>query len=162
MKKYIHIAKCMKPTLTEEASEAIAEEYSRLRSQDTVDTDIARVCIISVRNLFGFANKCTYPPVTAVSLRTFILTLCPGHHAICGMLSPLSLTMLSAVCSHHYRSPCYLRYALTIIGHHAICSMLSPLSLTMLSAVCSHHYRSPYYLQYALTIICIPPLLIYN
>jgi DNA replication licensing factor MCM3 len=45
MKKYIHIAKCMKPTLTEEASEAIAEEYSRLRSQDTVDTDIARVRI---------------------------------------------------------------------------------------------------------------------
>jgi DNA replicative helicase MCM subunit Mcm2 (Cdc46/Mcm family) len=45
MKKYIHIAKCMKPTLTEEASEAIAEEYSRLRSQDTMDTDIARVCI---------------------------------------------------------------------------------------------------------------------
>lgn len=43
MKKYIHIAKCMKPTLTEEASEAIAEEYSRLRSQDTVDTDVARV-----------------------------------------------------------------------------------------------------------------------
>jgi septin family protein len=45
MKKYIHIAKCMKPTLTEEASEAIAEEYSRLRSQDTMDTDIARVCM---------------------------------------------------------------------------------------------------------------------
>jgi DNA replicative helicase MCM subunit Mcm2 (Cdc46/Mcm family) len=48
MKKYIHIAKCMKPTLTEEASEAIAEEYSRLRSQDTIDTDIARVCINSL------------------------------------------------------------------------------------------------------------------
>jgi DNA replication licensing factor MCM3 len=45
MKKYIHIAKCMKPTLTEEASEAIAEEYSRLRSQDTMDTDVARVRI---------------------------------------------------------------------------------------------------------------------
>ena len=43
MKKYIHIAKHMKPVLTEEASEAIAEEYSKLRSQDTMDTDIARV-----------------------------------------------------------------------------------------------------------------------
>jgi DNA replication licensing factor MCM3 len=43
MKKYIHIAKCMKPTLTEAACEAIAEEYSRLRSQDMMDIDIARV-----------------------------------------------------------------------------------------------------------------------
>lgn len=55
MKKYIHIAKCMKPTLTEEASEAIAEEYSRLRSQDTVDTDVARVCI----NLLRYNVNCS-------------------------------------------------------------------------------------------------------
>jgi DNA replication licensing factor MCM3 len=52
MKKYIHIAKCMKPTLTEEASEAIAEEYSRLRSQDTVDTDVARVRVGEESSLF--------------------------------------------------------------------------------------------------------------
>ncbi|PNF28221.1 DNA replication licensing factor Mcm3 [Cryptotermes secundus] len=51
MKKYIHIAKCMKPTLTEEASEAIAEEYSRLRSQDTVDTDVARTQPVTARTL---------------------------------------------------------------------------------------------------------------
>lgn len=51
MKKYIHIAKCMKPTLTEEASEAIAEEYSRLRSQDTMDTDIARTQPVTARTL---------------------------------------------------------------------------------------------------------------
>jgi DNA replication licensing factor MCM3 len=43
MKKYIHIAKCMKPTLTDEASAAISEEYTQLRLQDTMDTDIARV-----------------------------------------------------------------------------------------------------------------------
>ncbi|GFG31335.1 hypothetical protein Cfor_12894 [Coptotermes formosanus] len=51
MKKYIHIAKCMKPTLTEEASEAIAEEYSRLRSQDTMDTDVARTQPVTARTL---------------------------------------------------------------------------------------------------------------
>ncbi|XP_069692646.1 DNA replication licensing factor Mcm3 [Periplaneta americana] len=51
MKKYIHIAKCMKPTLTEAASEAIAEEYSRLRSQDTMDTDIARTQPVTARTL---------------------------------------------------------------------------------------------------------------
>jgi len=43
MKKYIHIAKCMKPTLTDEASAAISEEYTRLRSQDMMDTNVARV-----------------------------------------------------------------------------------------------------------------------
>lgn len=43
MRKYIHIAKAIKPTLTKEASESIAEEYSRLRSQDSEHTDMARV-----------------------------------------------------------------------------------------------------------------------
>lgn len=43
MRKYIHIAKLMKPTLTQEASDAICEEYSKLRSQDTMETDVARV-----------------------------------------------------------------------------------------------------------------------
>nr|CAD7200819.1 unnamed protein product [Timema douglasi] len=51
MRKYIHIAKCLKPALTEEASEAISEEYSRLRSQDTMDTDIARTQPVTVRTL---------------------------------------------------------------------------------------------------------------
>ena len=31
MKKYIHIAKCIKPVLTEEASELLADEYANLR-----------------------------------------------------------------------------------------------------------------------------------
>lgn len=43
MRKYIHIAKVLKPVLTEEASEVIAEEYSRLRSQDFIESDVARV-----------------------------------------------------------------------------------------------------------------------
>lgn len=43
MRKYIHIARCMKPKLTEEASAVIAEEYSRLRSEDVVESDVARV-----------------------------------------------------------------------------------------------------------------------
>jgi len=34
VKKYIEVAKCIKPVLTEEACEMIGEEYSRLRSQD--------------------------------------------------------------------------------------------------------------------------------
>nr|CAD7458079.1 unnamed protein product [Timema tahoe] len=51
MRKYIHIAKCLKPTLTEESSEAISEEYSRLRSQDTMDTDIARTQPVTARTL---------------------------------------------------------------------------------------------------------------
>lgn len=43
MRKYIHVAKAVTPVLTEEAANHIAEEYSRLRSQDQMGTDIARV-----------------------------------------------------------------------------------------------------------------------
>lgn len=43
MRKYIHIARCMKPKLTEEASEVIASEYSKLRSEESIDSDVARV-----------------------------------------------------------------------------------------------------------------------
>lgn len=43
MRKYIHIARCMKPKLTEEACEVIASEYSKLRSEESLDSDIARV-----------------------------------------------------------------------------------------------------------------------
>lgn len=43
MRKYIHIAKGVTPVLTEEAANHIAEEYSRLRSQEQLGVDIARV-----------------------------------------------------------------------------------------------------------------------
>lgn len=51
MRKYIHIAKCMKPKLGEQACEAIANEYSRLRSQEAVETDVARTQPITARTL---------------------------------------------------------------------------------------------------------------
>lgn len=51
MRKYIHIAKCVKPVLTEDASEVIAEEYSRLRSQEAVESDAARTQPVTVRTL---------------------------------------------------------------------------------------------------------------
>ena len=41
----------MKPVLTEEASEAISEEYSRLRSHDTDTTGVARTQPITARAL---------------------------------------------------------------------------------------------------------------
>lgn len=43
MRKYIHFVKILKPTLTEEASELISNEYSRLRSEDFLENDVARV-----------------------------------------------------------------------------------------------------------------------
>jgi DNA replicative helicase MCM subunit Mcm2 (Cdc46/Mcm family) len=43
MRKYLYIAKCLVPTLTDEVRTALAEEYASLRSQDQVDSDIARV-----------------------------------------------------------------------------------------------------------------------
>uniref|UniRef100_A0A182Q5V4 DNA replication licensing factor MCM3 n=1 Tax=Anopheles farauti TaxID=69004 RepID=A0A182Q5V4_9DIPT len=51
MRKYIHIAKCLKPKLTEEACEMISNEYSRLRSQDLMDSDVARTQPVTARTL---------------------------------------------------------------------------------------------------------------
>lgn len=51
MRKFIHIAKCLKPKLTEESSEAIADEYSRLRNQDMMDSDVARTQPVTPRTL---------------------------------------------------------------------------------------------------------------
>ncbi|XP_012276713.1 DNA replication licensing factor Mcm3 [Orussus abietinus] len=51
MRKYIHIARCMKPKLTEEASIAIAEEYSKLRSEDSLESDVARTQPVTARTL---------------------------------------------------------------------------------------------------------------
>lgn len=55
MRKYIHIAKCMKPTLTEDASNVIAEEFARVRSQDAMDSDVARVS-----NPSKFNSMCSF------------------------------------------------------------------------------------------------------
>lgn len=44
MKKYIHIAKAIKPQLTQEASDIIATEYTKLRDFDLEQSDVARVC----------------------------------------------------------------------------------------------------------------------
>lgn len=51
MRKYIHFVKIMKPVLTEEASEVIAEEYSRLRSEELMDSDVARTQPVTARTL---------------------------------------------------------------------------------------------------------------
>lgn len=51
VKKYIQVAKCMKPNLTEKACEMIGEEYSRLRSQDFDSTDMARTQVVTARAL---------------------------------------------------------------------------------------------------------------
>eukprot|EP00088_Acartia_fossae_P042154 TRINITY_DN4416_c0_g1_i13.p1 TRINITY_DN4416_c0_g1~~TRINITY_DN4416_c0_g1_i13.p1 ORF type:complete len:800 (-),score=269.01 TRINITY_DN4416_c0_g1_i13:315-2714(-) len=50
MKKYIHIAKCIKPTLTDRAADLIAEEYANLRSVD-FNSDLARTQPVTARAL---------------------------------------------------------------------------------------------------------------
>lgn len=44
VRKYIHLARSMKPKLTEGATEYISEVYSEIRSFDTSKTDRERVC----------------------------------------------------------------------------------------------------------------------
>lgn len=52
MRKYIHIAKGMKPVLTRAASDYIAEEYAKLRNQDNLTQDnIARTQPVTARAL---------------------------------------------------------------------------------------------------------------
>ncbi|KAF7663786.1 hypothetical protein LDENG_00200240 [Lucifuga dentata] len=51
MRKYIHIAKSVTPVLTQEAANHIAEEYSRLRSQEQLGADIARTSPVTARTL---------------------------------------------------------------------------------------------------------------
>ncbi|XP_059558226.1 DNA replication licensing factor MCM3 [Myotis daubentonii] len=51
MKKYIHVAKIIKPILTQESATYIAEEYSRLRSQDSMSSDTARTSPVTARTL---------------------------------------------------------------------------------------------------------------
>jgi DNA replication licensing factor MCM3 len=51
MKKYISVVKCIKPKLSEQACELISNEYSRLRSQDHTDSDVARTQPVTARSL---------------------------------------------------------------------------------------------------------------
>ncbi|GIY50960.1 zygotic DNA replication licensing factor mcm3 [Caerostris darwini] len=51
MKKYIHLAKTVKPTLTPEACERLSEEYAKLRAFDTQNSDIARTQPVTARSL---------------------------------------------------------------------------------------------------------------
>ncbi|KAL7888139.1 hypothetical protein AOLI_G00031130 [Acnodon oligacanthus] len=51
IRKYIHVAKLVKPVLTQEASDYIAEEYSKLRSHDQINSDSARTMPVTARAL---------------------------------------------------------------------------------------------------------------
>nr|AAI67938.1 MCM3 minichromosome maintenance deficient 3 [Xenopus tropicalis] len=51
MRKYVYVAKIFKPVLTQEAASFIAEEYSRLRNQDQLSTDVARTSPVTARTL---------------------------------------------------------------------------------------------------------------
>lgn len=39
MRKYIHLARGLKPQLTKDAADLISEEYTKLRNQDNLETD---------------------------------------------------------------------------------------------------------------------------
>jgi len=44
MRKYIHVAKALKPALTQPASDLLSEEYAKLRSHDMMSQEnVARV-----------------------------------------------------------------------------------------------------------------------
>ena len=43
LKKYIHVARALKPVLTREACDLISSEYAKLRAQETANRDTAKV-----------------------------------------------------------------------------------------------------------------------
>lgn len=51
MKKYISVVKCIKPKLSEQACELISNEYSRLRSQESMESHVARTQPVTARTL---------------------------------------------------------------------------------------------------------------
>lgn len=51
MKKYVHVAKLIKPQLTRDACDTISTEYAKLRAQETVGTDKAKTQPVTARTL---------------------------------------------------------------------------------------------------------------
>jgi DNA replication licensing factor MCM3 len=52
MRKYIHLAKGLKPQLTKEAADLISEEYTKLRNQDNLEADhLAKTQPVTARTL---------------------------------------------------------------------------------------------------------------
>uniref|UniRef100_A0A8C5QKZ0 DNA replication licensing factor MCM3 n=1 Tax=Leptobrachium leishanense TaxID=445787 RepID=A0A8C5QKZ0_9ANUR len=51
IRKYIHVAKLIKPVLTHEASEYISHEYAKIRSHDQMNNDRARTMPVTARAL---------------------------------------------------------------------------------------------------------------
>lgn len=53
MRKYLNLAKRVVPELTREAADYIAEEYSKLRNQENLQGDLARVCWMVPHNPYS-------------------------------------------------------------------------------------------------------------
>ena len=51
VKKYVEIAKVLKPALSAEAADMIGEEYAKLRSQDFENSEVARTQPVTARAL---------------------------------------------------------------------------------------------------------------
>ncbi len=71
MRKYIHIAKALKPALTKEACDHIAEEYAKLRSQESLDqNNMAKVKLDSTLQVLQVHN-CSKTNTQRVSQHLF-------------------------------------------------------------------------------------------
>ena len=90
IRKYIHIAKEMKPKLSSEACTAISEEYSRLRSQDNTNNDMAKVGARlpdSPYNKIGFVLK----RIWCIIQKSVCLYTCVCCVAFCNLLTNILL-----------------------------------------------------------------------
>ena len=54
-RKYVHLAKGLKPQLTKDAADLISEEYTKLRNQENLEGEhLARVILMKINHLIDF------------------------------------------------------------------------------------------------------------
>lgn len=75
LKKYIHVARALKPVLTREACDLISTEYAKLRAQESASRDTAKVLLnqfFCEQSSAGVVCYWQTQPVTARTLETLI------------------------------------------------------------------------------------------
>lgn len=75
MKRYIHIARAMKPVLTREACDVISTEYAKLRAQETAGTGRAKTQPVTARTLETLIRLATAHAKARLSKRVELVWL---------------------------------------------------------------------------------------
>lgn len=113
MRKYIHVAKALTPTLTRPASELIAEEYTKIRSQDSLQQDnLARVrTLYAGESQRWYKDCCFLGSQTGVSLPIMLLLARMLGH-LRSSKKRASISLINSIWSawHQYQECCFFSW----------------------------------------------------